>query len=138
MNGVSIEGTLESLINSQIIDLFFKMQEHTNSTIAKLTDEIRNSNFSFKRLKSDVEFCKKENDALVKQVTSLELQRWRNVQYSRMECVEIRGIPNPIVHSDLEKRVCKALQHREADIFEEKIELCHRINKTVKNCEEKL
>ena len=35
------------------------MQEHINSTISKLIDEIRNLNGKFKRLKSDVEVGKK-------------------------------------------------------------------------------
>ena len=33
------------------------------------------------------------------------------------------------VHSDLEKMVCKVLQYIRADIYEEKIESCHRLNK---------
>ena len=68
------------------------------------------------------------NDALVKQVSFLERQCWRNAQYSRRECVEIIGIHTPIEHSDLEKTVCKVL-HIGADIFEDKIESYHNLNK---------
>ena len=52
-----------------------------------------------------LKLVKKVDDALVKQVASLELQCWRNAQYSRRECVKIIGIPNSIVNSDLEKTV---------------------------------
>ena len=72
MTGVYTEGTLKSLTKSHIIDLFLKMQEHTNSKISKLTDKIRNLNANFKRLESDVEVGIKLNDALSKQVASLE------------------------------------------------------------------
>ena len=36
------EDTLKSLTKPPIIDLFLKIQEHTNSAIFKLTDEIKN------------------------------------------------------------------------------------------------
>ena len=75
---VYTEDTLKSLTKPQIIDLLLKIQEHTNSAISKLTDEIRNLNANFKRLESDVEVVKKVNDVLVKQVVSLERQCWRN------------------------------------------------------------
>ena len=73
-----------------------------------------------------LKLVKKVDDALVKQVASLELQCWRNAQYSRRECVKIIGIPNSIVNSDLEKTVCKVFI--EADICEEKIKSCHCLN----------
>ena len=54
MTGVYIEETFESLTKPRIIDLFLKMQKQTNSTISKLTDDIRNLNANFKGLESDV------------------------------------------------------------------------------------
>ena len=83
MTGVYTEETFKSLTKPHIINLFLKMQKHTNSTISKLTDEIRNLNVNFTRLESDVQFCKKESDALVKQVASLQRQCWRNALHSR-------------------------------------------------------
>ena len=59
MTGVYTKDTLKSLTKPQIIDLFLKMQEHTNSAIYKLTDEIRNLNVNFKILESDAEAGKK-------------------------------------------------------------------------------
>ena len=80
--GVYTEETFNSLTKRHIIDLFLKIQKHTNSTICKLTDEIKNLNVNFKRLESDIQACKKVNDALAKQVASLERQSWRNALYS--------------------------------------------------------
>ena len=54
------------------------MKKHSDSTTSKLTDEIRNLNANFKRLESDIQVCKKVNDALVKQTAFLERQCWRN------------------------------------------------------------
>ena len=46
------------------------MKDHTNSTISKLTNEVKNLSANFERFKSDAEFGKKMNDALVKQLAS--------------------------------------------------------------------
>ena len=127
--GVYTEETFNSLTKRHIIDLFLKIQKHTNSTICKLTDEIKNLNVNFKRLESDIQACKKVNDALAKEVASLERQSWRNALYSWRERVEIIGMSNWIVHSVLEKTVCKLLQHIGVDIFEEKLESYHFLNK---------
>ena len=57
------------------------MKKHTDSTMSKLTDKIRNLNANFKRLESDVQVCKRVNDALVKQ--------WQfplNVSVGKMRC----------------------------------------------------
>ena len=78
---VYTEDTLKSLNKPQVIDLFLKMQEHTNRT--KLTVEIRNLNAKFKRLEPDVDIVKKVNNALVKRVALLECECcWRKVQNS--------------------------------------------------------
>ena len=70
--------TFNYLTKRHIIDLFLKIQKHTNSTICKLTDEIRNLNVNFKRLESDIQACKKVNDALVKQVVPPPQQKKRS------------------------------------------------------------
>ena len=94
MTGVYIEETFESLTKPRIIDLFLKMQKQTNSTISKLTDDIRNLNANFKGLESDVQVRKEVNDVLVKKVSFLECQCWRNALYSRRESAEIIGMSN--------------------------------------------
>ena len=101
---------------------YFSKFRNTNSTICKLTHEIRNLNANFKRRESDLQAYKKMNDALVKEVAFLERQCYRNALHSRRESVEIIGMSNSIVHSVLEKTVGKLLQHIGADIFEEKLE----------------
>ena len=65
------------------------MKKHTDSTMSKLTDKIRNLNANFKRLESDVQVCKRVNDALVKQAASLERQCWKNALCSQRNSVEI-------------------------------------------------
>ena len=94
MAGVYTEETFKLLTQPHIIDLFVKMKKDTDGTISKLTDEIRNLNANFKRLESDVQVCKKVNDALVKQVASLERRSWRHKLYTQMESVKIISMLN--------------------------------------------
>ena len=77
MAGVYTEETFKPLTQPNIIDLFLKMKKHTDRTISKLNDKIRNLNANFKSLELDVQVCKNVNDALVKQAVSLERQCWR-------------------------------------------------------------
>ena len=129
MTGIYTEETFKTFIKPTIIDLFLKRQKHTNSTMSNLNDKIRNLNAKFKRLGSDVQVCKKVNDALVKHAACLERQCWRNVLSSRRESVETLGMSNWIVHSALEKTLYKVLQHIGNDICEKKLESYHRLNK---------
>ena len=79
--------TFNYLTKRHVIDLFLKIQKHTNSTICKLTDEIKNLNYNFKRLESDIQACKIVNDALVKQVVPPPQQKNRSddSEISRMK-----------------------------------------------------
>ena len=65
MTGVYTEHTLKALNKTQLIDLFLKMQDQTNSTIDSLMAEIKDLNSSFKRLKSDVQIVKTLNNNLL-------------------------------------------------------------------------
>ena len=63
MTGVYTEKTFKSLTKPHIIDLFLKMQKHTNSSTYKLTEKKRNLNPNFRRLESDVQVSKRVTDA---------------------------------------------------------------------------
>ena len=65
MTGVYTEDTLKALNKTQLIDLFLKMQDQTNSTIVSLMAEIKDLNSSFKRLQSDVRIVKTLNSNLL-------------------------------------------------------------------------
>ena len=65
MTAVYNKDTLKALNKTQLIDLFLKMQDQTNSTIDSLMAEIKDLNSSFKRLKSDVQIVKTLNNNLL-------------------------------------------------------------------------
>ena len=64
MTGVYTEHTLKALNKTQLIDLFLKIQDQTNSTIDSLMAEMKDLNSSFKRLESDVQIVKTVNNNL--------------------------------------------------------------------------
>ena len=105
--GAYTESTLKALNKTQLTDLFLKMQDQTNSTIASLMAEMKDLNSSFKRLESDVQTVKTVNNKLLKQLENTERQCWANIQYSRREYVEVIGIPKTVEKKDFEHTVCK-------------------------------
>ena len=74
MAGVYPEETLTALIKNQIIDLFLKTEEQTDTTIASLTAEIKCLNENFQKLESVVSVVKNVNNILSKQMSSIERQ----------------------------------------------------------------
>ena len=78
MTGVYTEDTLKALNKTQLIDLFLKMQDQTNSTIVSLMAEMKDLSSSFKRLESDVQIVKTMNNNLLKQLENTERQFWKN------------------------------------------------------------
>ena len=101
MSGVYTEETSRALNKNQIIDLFLKSQEQTNTTIASLTAEIKRLNENFQKLEPDVSVVKNVNNILSKQMSSIERQCWKNAQYSRHEFFELVGLPSSIEDKDL-------------------------------------
>ena len=128
MSGVYAEETSRALNKNQIIDLLFKSQEQTNTTIASLTAEIKRLNENFQKLESDVSVVKNVNNILSKQMSSIQRQCWKNAQYSRRKFFELVRLHSSIENKDLEPTVCRVLQDIGVGITGEGIEACHRLN----------
>ena len=124
MAGVYTEETWQTLNKAQLIKHFWKTQEQTNNAIKTLTEEIKEIHCGFKKLELEIIVVKKVNDALAKQLSSLERQCLKNAQYSRRECVEVVGIPSSVEHDQLEPTVCRILHHIGVNISGVKIEAC--------------
>ena len=72
MTGIYTEEILTALDKAQLIDLFLKMQDQTNSTIDSLMAEMKDLNSSFKRIESDVQIVKTVNNNLLRQLENTE------------------------------------------------------------------
>ena len=72
MTGIYTEDTLKDLSKTQLIDLFLKMQDQTNSNIDSLMAEMKDLNITFKMLESNVQIVKTVNNNLLKQLENTE------------------------------------------------------------------
>ena len=64
MTAIYTEDTLRASNKIQLIQLLLKSQEHTKGIINSLTEEMKNLNENFKKLKSDVAVIKNVNNIL--------------------------------------------------------------------------
>lgn len=114
--------TLQPLNETQLIN-----DQSTNNK--KLTEEIKEINCNFEKTEPEISVVKKLNDALVKQVSSVDWQCWKNTQYSRRECTVAVGISSPVEHDQLESTFCVILQEIGVNITGNKKETCHCLGK---------
>ena len=127
MAGVYTEESLRALNKNQIIYLFLKTQEQANTTIASLTAEIKRLNENFQKLESDDSVVKNVNNSLLKEMSSIERQCWKNAQYSRRQCAEVMGLLSSNEDKYLEATVWRMLQHIGVGIMGRGIKACHRL-----------
>ena len=69
--------TEESLISynkQQLIKLFLEVQQQSNETISKLTDEIKLLKENYKKLESDISVSKTVSSLLTDQINNVERQ----------------------------------------------------------------
>ena len=77
------EESLKSYNKQQLMKLFLEVQQQSNETINKRTDEIKRLKESYKKLESDISFSRTVSSLLTDQVNNVERQCWANAQYSR-------------------------------------------------------
>ena len=86
------EESLKSNDKQQLIKLFLEVQQRSDETISKLTNEIKLLKENYKKLEADISVSKTVSSLLTEQMSNVERQCWSNAQYSRLECVAVVGI----------------------------------------------
>ena len=109
------EESLKSYNNQQLIKLFLEVQQQSNETINKLTNEIKLLKENYNKLESDISVSKIVSSLLTEQINNVEGQCWANAQYSRRECLEVVGIPSSVNVKDLEGKVCTIFHARSSN-----------------------
>ena len=109
------EESLKSYNKQQLIKLFLEVQQQSNETISKLTNEIKLLKENYKKLESDILVSKTVSSLLTEQMNNVQRQCWANAQYSRRECLEVVGIPSSVFN-----RIGVAVKPDD-------IEACHRL-----------
>ena len=102
------------------------MQQQSNETICKLTDEMKLLKENYKKLKSDISVSRTVSSLLTDQMNNVERQCWANAQNSRRECLEVVGITSSVKIKDLDGKVYLVFNRSGVAINPDDIEACHR------------
>ena len=124
------EAALRKLGREKIIKLALEYRSKFNPTLLSINDfktylsELRKY---YEKLESDVIITKQVNNKLCNKMKLLERQCWANEQYSRLECLEISGVPEFVIDNDLEEKFLKLLEKSDVEVHPDQIEACHWI-----------
>ena len=121
------EECLQKLSKRLLIAMVLSQWDKTKATIESLRDEVKKMNSNFKKLGADVSIVKTVNNLLIKKSVDIERQCWANSQYSRIECLEIAGIPTSIPQQSLEEKISKIFEAIGVSVDKNDIDDCHKL-----------
>ena len=75
------EESLKSYIKQQLIKNFLEVQQQSNETISRLTNEIKLLKENYKKLESDISVFKTLRSLLTEQLNNVKRKCWLNGQY---------------------------------------------------------
>ena len=102
------EAALKKLGKEEIIKLAVEYQSKFDSALSSINDiktDLSELRKYYENLESDAIITKQVNTKLCDKMKFLERQCWANEQYSRRECLEISGVPEPVTNFDMEGKV---------------------------------
>jgi len=130
--------TLNKLKPDEIIDIALKLQEEVKVSLTSVTEEIKKLNDTFTskldaltekfdrklaKLEADLSISKNTNNLLERKCHQLD-------QYSRRECLEIKGVPENVKHEDLRSILNPLFGKLGADTSsDDSIQACHRLSR---------
>ena len=119
------EAALRKLTKDEVIALTLEYQAKFDNTLSNINKELSELRNDFKKIESELSVSKNVNSKLHERVVALERQCWGNSQYSRLECLEITGIPDSISNDDLEENTIKIFDKLDVAIDPLNFEDCH-------------
>ena len=96
-----------------------------NSTQVNIDKDMGEQGNDFKNLEADLAISRSVNTKIRDRIISLECQCWSNSQYSRLECLEITGLPDSINNEDLEETALMIFETLEVTVDSSNVEDCH-------------
>ena len=97
-----LEAVLKKSCKDEIINFALDYQSKFNFILAEIKNELSDLKQDYERLGSDLSVAMQVNSVLRERVTSLECHCWSNRQYSRLECLDLTGIPETSDNNTLE------------------------------------
>ena len=104
------EETLRKFAKDELVNLPLEYQSKFNSTLANIDKDMGELRNDFKKLEADLAISRSVNTKLRDRIISLERQCWSNSQYSRLQCLEITGLPGNINNENLEEKALMSFE----------------------------
>ena len=104
-----------------MLDYKHKLYKNMGSINAELL-ELKTK---FTKMEFDITISRNVNIMLVESLVVTGRKCWANEQYSRRECLEISGVPEPVGDNALEDKIQGALRGIDAEFDTGNIESCH-------------
>jgi len=129
---------LKSLTSDEVVEIALSLQTQLNESVKQLSNEIKDLGAS---LKAEIQSLKSNfNERLQLLESELSISRHVNTQlerrcsqleqYSRRECLEIRGVPSTVLHEDLVGFLLPIFKKLDVDLTEKEnaVQACHRLH----------
>ena len=97
------EESLNKLTKPELIAFSMYIHEKNESIQQNVKDEVRELKKCLKKLEGELPLSKNIGKLLSDRLLNMKRQCWANAQYSRRESVEVAGISQSVLASDLEK-----------------------------------
>ena len=123
--------SFDKLPKQDLILIALSLQSQLDEANNKVLDEVRNLWDAITKLSSDLSITKNVNTLLSNKLATLERRFWENAQYSRRECVGIKGIPCKVSGKVVEEKILNIFDKIGCSIFSDHIESGHHISQKV-------
>ena len=120
--------SFDKLPKQDLILIALSLQSQLDEANNKVLDEVRNLWDAITKLSSELSITKNINTLLSNKLATLERRFWENAQYSRRECVGIKGILWKVSGKVVEENILNISDKIGCSIFSYHIESCHRIS----------
>ena len=95
--------------------------------IFDLKSDLSGLKSGFSKLEANIQVTRNINSKLPERLVTMRRRCYANEQYSRMECLEISGIPESVANNGLESNVLEILEEIDVPINPTFVEDCHRL-----------
>lgn len=129
---------LKLMKQDDIIEIALGLQTDLENTVSNLSSDIKKLNTTLlaeiQELKTSfgTKIREIESELALSRNNSVQLERRCNMleQYSRRECIEIRGIPATVEHENLVEFITPILKVIDVDLeYPRSIQACHRLSR---------
>ena len=121
---------LEKLRKQDLIPVALFLQSKVEDKDNAVLEDVCKRKESTPKLHAELAVTKNVNNLLLTRLSTLQRQCWEYAQYPRRRCLDIVGIPREVSGEVMQKKVSKIFVKIGCDISPDRIEACHRVDRT--------